>query len=629
MLCASCTALRTLSDGFSLFDIDGGRHFTYAVVPEVHLEQVKLEFYDVHLPTNNCDDIKVDVYTNGYVRSPMDHTRTLCDTDALNDFTASSVQGFSVLVVSSGNVTKGQVNARFTAKGASRSTFPPRPSFAGWMPTGELIRSVKPYLRSTVEVAAEPNDVFRPPSDLVRINLCGRHFDLSRSACYRIPRIKLILERRTSSLPDSSDWNVDSKADKRHRRSKRAGRTSLRDALTHILPRENVRRKYSARLHASTNASLARRDYSRGKMAMNTYRSTIELDAENRTVNHTDDGKSEVETPVRTEANRKSASQPTATEQGTNSQASDDALGDLSPGWAHSTNETSRDRASRKEIPMWKRLLREPAVQPFISESEDRSFSQSSTESTLAKFKGHLRKLTMITMACFQSATSPGTTKSSVDPSLNTTETNTDPNLNSTRIIIDPYPNTTQVDMDRPASYNTHAEIIQSETAKMPALKWSYDNSQRKSSSTLKDVVSPFSRKMSPPAKKRSTDSQSGVRSSFTQRRPSSSKHERVSSSSAADTILLRRHAGTWDAMQESSSLRKTSPPTSWRLTPTVSPVTTQSWRPNLEKVIPAEGTSSKPGPSGCRDLNHSDTDIHTCYMPGVCRCGECDVARQ
>ena len=78
-------------------------------------QSMRLEFYDVDFASQNCSDIRVDVYSNGYLKTEKDLVETFCDPAALGDFVCDSNKGFYVAMTSSSNVHSGQIKARFSA----------------------------------------------------------------------------------------------------------------------------------------------------------------------------------------------------------------------------------------------------------------------------------------------------------------------------------------------------------------------------------------------------------------------------------------------------------------------------------------------------------------------------------
>ena len=78
---------------------------------------MRLEFYDVDFASQNCSDIRVDVYRNGYLRTDLDLVDSICDPAALADFVSESNRGFFIAMNSSSSVRSGQIKARFYAPG--------------------------------------------------------------------------------------------------------------------------------------------------------------------------------------------------------------------------------------------------------------------------------------------------------------------------------------------------------------------------------------------------------------------------------------------------------------------------------------------------------------------------------
>ncbi|KAK7093673.1 uncharacterized protein [Littorina saxatilis] len=120
--CVSAAALRPLRDGFSLENIDGERHFGYGTVPGSVGGMIRVEFYDVDFASNNCSDLRVDIYNNGYLKTDQDLVETICDPLALADFTRASSRGFFIAMQSSINTQRGQIKARFLSNGPLKVT---------------------------------------------------------------------------------------------------------------------------------------------------------------------------------------------------------------------------------------------------------------------------------------------------------------------------------------------------------------------------------------------------------------------------------------------------------------------------------------------------------------------------
>lgn len=125
ILCISCfistcigTALFPRNDGFT-FVFDGKHHLGYGVVPLQRGESVTVEFYDVDFISHDCDDVRVEVYRNGFVRQDQELISRICDAKELQDFKSSSEMGFSIQVLSSNGTLNGQIKARFAAQGGT------------------------------------------------------------------------------------------------------------------------------------------------------------------------------------------------------------------------------------------------------------------------------------------------------------------------------------------------------------------------------------------------------------------------------------------------------------------------------------------------------------------------------
>ena len=78
---------------------------------------MRLEFYDVDFASQSCEDLRVDVYNNGYLKTEQDLVQTLCDPAALGDFVSDSSRGFFIALSSSSSVHRGQLKARFSPAG--------------------------------------------------------------------------------------------------------------------------------------------------------------------------------------------------------------------------------------------------------------------------------------------------------------------------------------------------------------------------------------------------------------------------------------------------------------------------------------------------------------------------------
>jgi len=122
--CVAAAALRTQRNGsgFSLEAIDGESYFGYGVAPASFGEAVTVEFYDVDFAPNNCSELRVDIYANGYLKAGSDLVATLCQPSDLAHFTHTSSRGFFLQMRSSPNVHGGQIKARFHANGALKVT---------------------------------------------------------------------------------------------------------------------------------------------------------------------------------------------------------------------------------------------------------------------------------------------------------------------------------------------------------------------------------------------------------------------------------------------------------------------------------------------------------------------------